>query len=63
MAYFKTGTEAKLAIAKFIGRPLATVPEIQRLAIDNFITETLHKATILAKVREFFKLKLVSNYV
>ena len=63
MTYFKTRIEAKLAIAGLLGKPLATIPEEQRLALDNLITESLHKATLLAKVREFFKLKLVSNHM
>ena len=62
MTHFKTRIEAKLAIAKFLGKPLATLPEIQRLALDNLITESLHKSTLLGKVREYFKLKLVSNH-
>lgn len=62
-AYFKTVIETKLAIAKFLGRPLATVSEVQRQELDRFISESLHKATLLSKVREFFKLKLVSNYM
>ena len=61
MIYFKTKTEAKLAIAKFLGKPLATISEAQRLELDDMITESLHKATLLARVREFFQLKLVSH--
>jgi len=63
MAYFKTTLEAKLAIAKFLGKPLATVSEAQRLELDKLISESLHKTTLLGKVKEFFKIKLVSNYV
>lgn len=63
MAYYKTRIEAKLAIAKFLGKPLATLSEVQLLGLDNLITESLHKATLLAKVQEFFKLKLVSNNI
>jgi len=63
MAYFKTTLEAKLAIAKFLGKPLATVSEVQRLELDKLISESLHKTTLLGKVKEFFKIKLVSNYV
>ena len=62
MAYYKTRIEAKLAIAKFLGKPLATLPDVQLLVLDNLITESLHKATLLAKVQEFFKLKLVANH-
>lgn len=63
MAYFKTILEAKLAIAKLLGKPLATVPEAQRLELDKLISESLHKVTLLSKVKEFFKIKLVSNYI
>lgn len=63
MAYFKTKTEARLAIARVLGKPLATLPEQLRQGIDQFIDESLHKATVLLNVREFFKLKLVSNQV
>jgi hypothetical protein len=61
MAYFKTKIEAKLAIAKLLGKPLATISELQRLELDKLIAESLHKATLLEKVREYFKFKLVSN--
>lgn len=61
MAYFKTKIEAKLAIAKLLGKPLATISELQRLEIDKLIAESLHKATLLGKVQEYFKLKLVIN--
>jgi transposase InsO family protein len=61
MAYFKTTIEAKLAIAKLLGKPLAVIPETQRFELDKLIAESLHKTTLLGKVREFFKLKLVSN--
>jgi len=62
-AYFKTTLEAKLAIAKLLGKPLAVIPEVQRLELDKLINESLHKTTLLGKVREFFKLKLVSNHI
>jgi transposase len=60
-AYFKTRIEAKVAISKFLGKPLAVFSETQLLEIDNFITESLHKTTLLAKIRDFFKLKLAAN--
>lgn len=60
-AYFKTTIEAKLAIAKFLGKPLAIIPEIQRFELDKLIAESLHKTTLLGRVKEFFKLRLVSN--
>ena len=60
-AYFKTTLEAKVAISKFIGKPLASVPESHRLEFEKFIAESLHKSTLLGKVKEFFRVKLVSN--
>ena len=62
MAYYKTRIETKLAIARFLGKPLATLPDVQLLVLDNLITESLHKVTLLTKVQEFFKLKLVANH-
>lgn len=58
---FKSVLEAKLAIAKNLGKPLALLSESQRQHIDNLIAETLHKVTLLVKVQEYFKLKLVAN--
>ena len=46
-----------------LGKPLAVIPEVQRLELDKLINESLHKTTLLGKVREFFKLKLVSNHI
>ena len=63
MIYFKTKTEAKLAIAKFLGKPLATISEAQRLELDEMITDSLHKATLLTRVQDFFQFKLVSHHV
>jgi len=63
MAYFKTTLEAKLAIARYLGKPLATISEVQRFELDKLIAESLHKTTLLGKVQEFFKLKLVSNEI
>jgi transposase InsO family protein len=61
MTYFKTKIEAKLAIAKLLGKPLATISELQLIDLDKLIAESLHKATLLGKVQEYFKLKLVTN--
>lgn len=58
---FKSALEAKLSIAKHLGKPLALLSETQRQHIDNLITETLHKVTLLNKVQDYFKLKLLAN--
>jgi hypothetical protein len=63
MAHYKTKIEAKLEIARFLGRPLATLPEGQRQGLDQIVDESLHKMTVLSKVREFFQLKCVSNQI
>ncbi|AVP87907.1 integrase catalytic subunit [Candidatus Phycorickettsia trachydisci] len=58
---FQNALEAKLAIAKFVGRPLATLSETQRIAIDQLIREGLNKSALLGRVRDLFQLKLVVN--
>lgn len=58
---FQNALEAKLAIAKFVGRPLATLSDPQRAAIDNLISEGLNKSVLLERVKDLFQLKLVVN--
>ena len=57
-AYFKDILEAKLAIASFLGRPLATLHDAQRCHLDNLMTETLHKKDLVNKVKAYFELRL-----
>ena len=61
LSYFATPLEAKLAIACHLGRPLATLLVEQRQEIDGFITQTLHKETLLNKVRDYFKPRLYQS--
>ena len=58
IAYFKTTLEAKLAIASYLGRPLATLHSVQLKQIEEFISETLHKEALLEKVKTYFQLRL-----
>ena len=55
ISYFATSLDAKLAIASHLGRPLATLLAEQRQQIDVFIAQTLHKESLLNKVRNYFK--------
>lgn len=58
MSYFATPLDAKLAIASHLGRPLATLLTDQKQQIDVFVAETLHKETVLSKVRSYFRPRL-----
>lgn len=57
-AHFKNTLEAKLAIAIHLGRPLATLQATQLQQIDSFVAQTLHKETLLNKVRDYFRPRL-----
>ena len=61
ISYFATPLEAKLAIASHLRRPLATLLIEQRQQIDGFITQTLHKETLLNKVRDYFQPRLYQS--
>lgn len=51
---FPNAVLAKLAIADFLGRPLARLSSEDLAWINRLLAETLHRATILARVRERF---------
>jgi transposase InsO family protein len=61
IAYFKTPLDAKLAIVSFLGRPLATLEVTQRQQIDAFVTQTLHKETLLKQVKSYFQPRLYQS--
>ena len=48
---FPSRVAAKLAIADYRGRPLATLPQEQLTAIDLLLTQTLQKQDVLAYIR------------
>jgi len=48
---FPTRVAAKLAIADYLGLPLAKLPPEQLAAIDTLLTQTLHKHDVLAYIR------------
>jgi hypothetical protein len=51
---FTTVIAAKLAIAEYLGRPLAKLAPEQIAYIDELCASTLNKQTVMAKVRDFF---------
>jgi hypothetical protein len=51
---FPNAVLAKLAIADFLGRPLARLSSEDLAWINGLLAETLHRETILARVRERF---------
>lgn len=57
-SHFKNPLEAKLAIASFLGRPLATLHDTQRQQLDVFMQETLHKKELIHKIQNYFQLRL-----
>jgi len=54
LSYFKSPLEAKLAIVSFLGRPLATLENAQRQQLDVYVNQTLHKETLLSKIKDYF---------
>ena len=58
LAQFKNTIEAKLAIAKYLDRPLSRLTVGQMAQINNILSETLDKKHVLAQVRTYFSLSL-----
>jgi len=61
LSYFKSPLEAKLAIVSFLGRPLATLEAGQRQQLDVYVNQTLHKETLLSKVKGYFQPRLYQS--
>lgn len=61
LSYFKSPLEAKLAIVSFLGRPLATLEAAQRQQLDVYVNQTLHKETLLSKVKGYFQPRLYQS--
>ena len=53
--------EAKLALAKHLGKPLSLLTEKQRQFIDALTEQTLEHDVLLAHLSDYMSLKLVSN--
>lgn len=54
---FPTIVAAKLAIANELAMPLAKLSEHDRQFIDNMLSETLERAVVLTKIREYWRNK------
>ena len=61
VSVFKTKIEAKIGIAKHLGYPLAHLNPQQIEAIETILTETLDKKTVIAQIKNLFKLQIVSS--
>lgn len=57
---FKDGIEAKAAISRVLGFPLGRLLDEQLEAIQQILSETLHKETVVQRVRELFTLRPVN---
>ena len=53
--YFPNTITAKLAISKYLGKPLAKLSEVEREAIDKKLEWTLEKTEVMDMVRNHFK--------
>ncbi len=53
--------EAKLALAKHLGKPLSLLTEKQRQFIDALTEQTLEHDVLLAHLNDYMSLKLVAN--
>lgn len=51
---YPNAVRAKLAIADFLGRPLAQLSDEERAWINGVLAETLGRTTVMARVRERF---------
>ena len=62
--YFKkysSSLEAKLALAKHLGKPLSLLTEKQRQFIDTLTEQTLEHDVLLTHLNEYMALKLVAT--
>jgi hypothetical protein len=52
---FVNGIKARLAIADYLGKPLALLTQAQKDWIDNLLDETLEKQEVMQRVRAYFR--------
>ena len=62
-AAFKNKIDAKLAIARYLGRPLATLTSTQMEAINRILSKALDKNAIMAQVRDYFSICLEKSHI
>jgi len=59
---YTSALKAKLAIADYIGKPLALLPQSDRDFIDAILDETLDKTVVMARVKDHFNPKRDSSH-
>lgn len=55
---FKNKVDAKMAIAEFLGRPLARLSPVQIEHINRIVDESLDKTEVMGNIREYFTLSI-----
>ncbi len=58
---YPTAIAAKLAIADELAKPLAKLSAEERRFIDQVLSETLQRPTVLQRIREYFRAKPTSR--
>ncbi len=53
--HFANGIKARLAIADYLGKPLAVLTQAQKDWIDALLEETLEKRKVMQRVRAYFR--------
>ena len=59
--FFKNEIEAKIAISKYLDKPLSVLLSHQMKQIDEYISESLSKKILLEKIKQFFTIRSCSN--
>lgn len=56
---YRSRLEAKTAIAHYLGIPLARLSDEQMIKINEILSETLEKKSVIAQIKQLFKLTVV----
>ena len=59
---FPSILKGKVAIAAYLGKPLALLPQADKDVIDAILDETLDKTVVMARVKDYFYTKEDSNH-
>ena len=51
---FASASEARLAIAHYLGRPIANLPDETRSFVSDLVAATLNKRDVLSKIKSYF---------
>jgi hypothetical protein len=58
---FKNKLDAKTAIADYLGKPLSRLTDLQIVAINTILDESMDKKTVLEKIRAYLTLSSVER--